>query len=151
LNSSWARPISLPDAIALVERVREAAALGARESLDALAAAVPVPIATIAVRVCPKLPPTTEERITDTRASNIADSIMYREALGAAATARGWRVHWYDRERVFRDAAAVLGGKDIDAFLTAIGQTQACRGCSACGQSLTAEAVIHCGSRVARN
>src|SRR5579872_2053002 len=42
-DSPWAREISLPDAIALVERVREAALRGARESLEALAAAVTVP------------------------------------------------------------------------------------------------------------
>ena len=101
--------------MALVERVRESAARGARESLEALAATVPVPIASIAIRVCPQLPPTTEERIADTRAANVADSVMYREALATAAEARGWSVHWYDRERVFRDAAAALGGEDIDA------------------------------------
>src|SRR5882757_9852432 len=65
VNSPWARPTSLADAVALVERVREAAARGARESLDALAATVPMPIASIAIRVCPTLPPTTEERIAD--------------------------------------------------------------------------------------
>jgi hypothetical protein len=123
VNSSWARPISLPDAIALVERVREAAARGARESLEALAAAVSVPIACIAVRVCPKLPPTTEERIRDTRAANVADSVMYREALATAAEARGWSVFWYDRDRVFRDASSALGGEDIDAFLAAMGRS----------------------------
>src|SRR3984885_15856060 len=48
LNSSWARPISLADAVALVERVRESAALGARESLEALAASGSTPIARIA-------------------------------------------------------------------------------------------------------
>jgi hypothetical protein len=53
-----------------------------------LAAAVPVRIASIAIRVCPKLPSTTEERITDNRAANVADSVMYREALAAAAEAR---------------------------------------------------------------
>ena len=52
----------------------------------------------------------------------MADSIMYREALATAAEARGWSVHWYDRERVFRDAAAALGGEDIDAFLRAMGR-----------------------------
>ncbi len=52
--------------------MREAAAHGARAALDALAAAVPVPIA---------------------------------------------------RERVFRDAAAALGGKDVDAFLRAMGKS----------------------------
>jgi hypothetical protein len=122
LNSAWARPISLADAVALVERVREAAARGARESLDALADSVNVPIATIAIRVCPELPPTTEERITNSRAANVADSMMYREALASAAVARGWSVHWYTRERVFHDAAAALGGKDIDAFLRAMGR-----------------------------
>ena len=123
MNSSQAKTISLPDAVALVERVREAAARGARESLEALAQSIPVPIASIAIRVCPPLPPTTEERITDTRAANVADSVMYRETLANAAEARGWYVCWYDRDRVFREAAAALGGKDIDAFLQAMGRS----------------------------
>jgi hypothetical protein len=122
-NSPWARAISLADAVALVERVRESAARGARESLEALAATVPVPIASIAIRVCPELPATTEERIADTRAANVADSVMYRQALAAAADARGWSVRWYDRERVFRDAAAALDREDVDAFLEAMGRS----------------------------
>ena len=40
-----------------------------------------------------------------------------------AAEARGWSVHWYDRERVFRGAAAALGGEDMDAFLQAMGRS----------------------------
>jgi hypothetical protein len=64
-----------------------------------------------------------EERITDNRAANVADSVMYREALAAAAEARGWSVHWYHRERVFHDAAAALSGKDVDAFLHALGRS----------------------------
>jgi hypothetical protein len=122
LNSSWSRPISLADAVALVERVREAAARGARESLDALARELSVPIARIAIRACPTLPGTTEERITDTRAANVADSVMYRESLAAAAEARGWSVYWYDRDRVFHDAAAALRGNDVDTFLQAMGR-----------------------------
>jgi hypothetical protein len=55
LKSPWARPISLADAVALVERVRESAARGARASLEALAATVAVPIASIAIRACPRL------------------------------------------------------------------------------------------------
>jgi hypothetical protein len=123
LTSPWARATSLADAVALVERVRESAARGAGESLEALAAEVPVPIVSIAIRVCAKLPPTTEERIADNRAANVADSVMYREALATAAEARGWSVHWYDRERVFRDAAAALDGKDVEAFLQAMGRS----------------------------
>jgi hypothetical protein len=122
LDTPGAQPLSLADAVALVERVRVAAGRGARESLTALAAAVPVPIASIALRVCPELPPTVEQRIRDNRAQTYADTVMYREALARAAEARGWAVHWYDRERVFRDAAAVLGRKDIDAFLSAMGK-----------------------------
>jgi hypothetical protein len=123
LGSSWARPISLAEAVALVERVREAALRGAHESLEGLAATASVPIARIAIRVFPQLPPTTEERIADTRASNVADSVMYRGALATAAEARGWSVHWYDRERVFHDAAAALGRQDVDAFLHAMGRS----------------------------
>jgi hypothetical protein len=122
VNSSWARKISLPEAIALVEHVREAAARGARESLDALAAAVPASITGVAIRICPELPPTTEERITDTRAANVADSVMYREALATAAEARGWPVYWYDRDRIFREAATALGRKDVEDFLRQMGR-----------------------------
>ena len=123
LNTPGARTLSLAEAVALVERVRLAAARGAREGLDALAAAVPVPIASIAIRAYPELPPTTAERIVDNRAQTLADSVMYREALATAAEARGWSVHWYDRERVFRDAAAALGRDDVDALLYAIGRS----------------------------
>lgn len=122
LDSPWARKTSLPEAIALVERVREAAAVGARQGLEALAADVSVPISSIGIRICPTLPATTEERITDTRAATMADSVMYREALAAAAEARGWTVYWYDREQVFQDAAVILAKKDIDAVLAEMGR-----------------------------
>jgi len=121
-DSPWARKISLPDAIALVERVHVAAARGARESLEALADAVDRPIDAIALRVCPKLPASIEERIRYTRASNVADSVMYRAALAEAAEARGWAVHWYDRERVLAEAADALGVRSVEPFLKAIGK-----------------------------
>jgi len=122
LDSPWARPMSLADAVALVERVRASAASGARDSLEALAATVHLPIVSIAIRECPRLPPTIEECIADNRAQTVADSVMYRQALAAAAEARGWSVHWYDRERVFREAAAALGREDIDASLQEMGR-----------------------------
>jgi len=123
LDSPWARPISLADAVALVERVRESAAHGAREGLEALANAVNMQIAGIAIRVCARLPPTTEQIIADARAATMADSIMYREALAAAAESRGWTVYWYDRDRVFGEAARTLAGTDIDAVLRAMGKS----------------------------
>ena len=123
VNTPGARVLSLAEAVALVERVRAAAAEGARESLEVLALAVPVPIASIALRVCPELPATTEERIADNRAQTYADTVMYREALASAAQARGWSVQWYDRERVFGEAAAARGLPDLDALLQAMGRS----------------------------
>lgn len=122
LNSPWARAISLAEAVALVERVQVAAARGARESLEALSVDVAARIASVAIRACPVLPPTIEQRIADNRAQTVADSVMYRQALATAAKARGWSVDWYDSETVFRDAAAAVG-QDIDRFLTALGRS----------------------------
>jgi len=122
LNTPGARPMPLAEAVALVEQVRIAAARGARESLAALAGALSVPIAGIAIRACPELPPTVEERIIDPRAQTYADSVMYRQALATAAEARGWFVRWYDRERVFHDAAAALAGADPEARLREMGR-----------------------------
>jgi hypothetical protein len=69
---------------------------------------------------------------------------MYREALATAAAARGWSVRWYDRQRVFRDAAAALG-RDVDAYLHAMGRSlgppwQA-------GHKLAAAAALAAGAR----
>jgi hypothetical protein len=108
LNSSWARPITLPEALALVEKVRASVARCARERLEALAAEVSLPIASISIRECAKIPETTEARIADVRAATMADSVMYREILADVAKARGWAVHWYDNERVMKDAAKVV-------------------------------------------
>jgi hypothetical protein len=113
LNSPWARKVSLAEAVALVERVEAAAARGARAGLEALAAAVDLPITRIAIRACPELPPTIEERIRANRAQTVADSVMYRGALARAAEARGWSVHWYERERLVVDAAIAAMGRSI--------------------------------------
>jgi hypothetical protein len=40
-----------------------------------------------------------------------------------AAEARGWMVHWYDREQVFHDAAVLVGREDVNAFLSAMGRS----------------------------
>ena len=102
--------------------IRASAVRGARDSLDAVARSVPAAITRIAIRACPVLPPTVEERIADNRAQTVADSVMYREALAAAATARGWSVLWYGRQQVFDDAAKALGRASIDDALLAMGR-----------------------------
>jgi hypothetical protein len=126
LNTPGARKVTLAEAVALVERVRASAARVAREELETLAAVIPMPIASIALRVCPELPATIEERITDNRAQTYADSVMYRQALAAAAEERDWAVYWYDRNQVFREAANAIGPEvreNIDAFVHAMGRS----------------------------
>lgn len=99
--------------VALVERVRASAELHAARALDAVAAAVPNAGA-IALRTCPPLPPTIAERIKDYRARNVADWVMYRNALAAAAEKRGWPVYWYDAKTV-ADSASQAMRADFEA------------------------------------
>ncbi len=70
----------------------------------------------VALRTCQPLPPTIAERITDYRAQNVADWVMYRKALAAAAEARSWAVHWYDANSVFGAARHALGVEDFDDY-----------------------------------
>ena len=122
LDSPWARPIPLADAIVLIKRVHLAADAGARSALAELAASISMPIKSIALRRCPTLPPTIEERIADNRAQVVADSVMYRQALAGAASEIGWSVHWYEPDSVFEQAAAVIG-KDVQQLLQAMGKS----------------------------
>jgi len=122
-DSPWAREITLAEAVELVEKVQAAAAVGARASLEALTADVTLPITSISIRECPELPPTIEECIIDNRAQTMADTVMYRRALATAAQARGWSVHWYDRDHVFDEAARLLGSVDINDQLAAMRKT----------------------------
>ena len=55
---------------------------------DAVTMAVPR-ILGVALRECPQLPPTIAGRIKDYRAQNVADCVMYRNALASAAE-WGW-------------------------------------------------------------
>ena len=97
-HHSEGQRLPLDEAVALVERVRVSAERHAKLVLDAVATTMSgrVRILGIALRQCQELPPTIAERITDYRAQNNADWVMYRKALAAAAEARGWAVHWYD-------------------------------------------------------
>ncbi len=119
VDSPGATPTPLADADALVARVHEAALAGAGAALDVLAKAV-LSISAITIRAYPALPPTIEARIRDTRAASTADSVVYRQALAAAAEARGWRVHWYNRDTVAGDAAGA--GRDVDARVRSMGR-----------------------------
>jgi hypothetical protein len=102
-------------AVALVERVRASAEHHAVLALEAVATAVPR-VRGIALRRCPPLPATIAERITDYRARNLADWVMYRQALASAADGRSWPVHWYDAKHVLGSASRALRVEDFDAY-----------------------------------
>jgi hypothetical protein len=116
-HHSEGQGLPIEEAVALVERVREPAERHTKIALDALAKTVPNRIRGVALRRCPELPPTIAERIRDYRAQNVADWVMYRMALAAAAEARGWTVHWYDAKKVFDAAGGALGVDDIEHVL----------------------------------
>jgi hypothetical protein len=113
-HHSEGQGLPLDQAVALVERVRVSAEKHAILAFDAVTAAVPH-IFGIALRKCPQLPPTIAERITDYRAQNNADWVMYRKALASAAEARGWPVHWYDAKSIFGAASQALRVENLDA------------------------------------
>src|ERR1700688_954222 len=113
-HHSEGQRLPIDEAVELVERVRVSAERHAVLALDAVTMAVPR-ILGIALRKCQPLPPTIAERIKDYRAQNVADWVMYRKALAAAAEARGWPVHWSDAKKVLNAASEALGIEDLDA------------------------------------
>jgi hypothetical protein len=108
-HHSEGQRLPIEEAVELVERVRVSAERHALLALDAVTTAVPRVLG-VTLRKCPQLPPTIAERITDYRAQNNADWVMYRTALACAAEARGWPVHWYDAK-----ASQILRVENLDA------------------------------------
>ena len=113
-HHSEGQGLPLDAAVELVERVRASAERHAVLAWDAVARAVPR-ILGVALRKCQPLPPTIAERNQDYRAQNVADWVMYRQALASAAEARGWPVHWYDAKSVQHAARQALHVKNLDA------------------------------------
>src|SRR5215468_1526343 len=115
-HHSEGQRLPLHEAVALVERVRVSAERHAKLGLDAVAMTLPGRIHGVALRQCQALPPTIAERIKDYRAQNVADWVMYRKALAAAAEARGWAVHWFDAKSVLGAARQALRVENLDAY-----------------------------------
>jgi hypothetical protein len=115
-----AQRLPLPEALALIERVQASALRQAQLALEAVAAAVGPRIVGIALRQCPRLPPTVAERIKDYRAQNVADTVLYREALAGAARVRGWAIHWYDPRKVHAQASNALHVEDIESHFARV-------------------------------
>lgn len=118
-----AQGLPLDEAEQLIARVRASAEACSAEALGGIATSVAVPIVAVSLRACPALPPTLAERLGNYRAQCVADSVMYREILAAAATERGWSVAWHDRRRVLGEAARTLGTNErgLAASLAEIG------------------------------
>ena len=111
--------LPIDEAVALVGRVRASAEACAVRALDAL----PKSVSGIAIRKRPRLPPTVAERIRSYHAQTRADGVMYRDALEAAALARGWRVHEYEAKTVLAEAAGALRlTGDIDEWMLDVGR-----------------------------
>jgi len=119
-HHSEAQKLPIDEAVALVKRVRASAERHSKLALDAVATILAERIRGIALRQCPDLPPTIAERIQDYRAQNVADWVMYRQALAAAAETRGWDVHWYDAKKVLEQASAATGIRDLHAHFLQI-------------------------------
>jgi hypothetical protein len=111
--------LPLDEAVELVERVRVSAERHAALALNAVTLAVPR-ILGVALRECPQLPPTIAGRIKDYRAQNVADWVMYRNALASAAEARGWPVHWYNAKSVLSAASQALRVENLDTYFLQI-------------------------------
>ncbi len=114
--------LPIDEAVALVERVRASAEKHAVFALDAVAKAVPH-IFGIALRARPQLPPTIAERLKDYRARNVADWVMYREALASAAELHGWPIHWFDAKKVLVSASQALHVENFDVHFSQMRRT----------------------------
>lgn len=121
-HHSEAQRLPLEEAVAVVERVRMSAERHSKLVLEAVAMTLGArtSIRGIALRQCPALPTTVAECIKDYRAQNVADWVMYRKALAAAAESRGWSVHWYDAKKVLHAASEALRMENLDAHFLGI-------------------------------
>ena len=91
--------------------MRASVARASAAALDELAAALPVAVRSLSLRVWPLDFP---DDIAIQRRSPYearADAIMYRQELSELARARGWAVHLYDAKTVEAQAANMLGDR----------------------------------------
>jgi hypothetical protein len=97
--------------VALVAEVRASVVRATDAALDEIAAALPAPVVSIALRAIPADFP--DDVAVQRRApyEARADAVMYRQVLAALARARGWAVRFYDAKHVVEQAVGVLGGR----------------------------------------
>lgn len=93
----------------LVAEVRASVVRATSAALDELAAAVPEPIVTIAIRGWPADFPDDIAAQRRVPYESRADSVMYLRVLAELAGERGWDVRRYDARTVEAEAARLLG------------------------------------------
>jgi hypothetical protein len=91
--------------------VRASVVRATAAALDDLAAALPAPVVSIAVRDWPADFPADVTVQRRAPYESRADSVMYCQVLAELARARGWAVHRYDAKVVEADAARILGAR----------------------------------------
>jgi hypothetical protein len=106
-----AAPLDDEALAALVAEVRASSVRAASVALDELAAAVPEPIVSIAVRAWPDGFPTDIAVLRHPPYESRADSVMYCQVLAEIGEARGWAVQRYDARTVEDRAAGILGDR----------------------------------------
>jgi hypothetical protein len=105
------------DAVAsLVANVRASARRATSASLDELATAIAVPIASMSLRAWPLDFPDDIATLRRAPYEARADSVMYRQVLAEAARARGWEVNFFDAKDVESNAVSLLGARAHDVL-----------------------------------
>lgn len=118
-----AQSLPLAEAKRLIGKVKKSADKHSQQSLESIIADHRGSVAGIALRECPPLPASIQERITTYNIQTIADPVMYRRALAGAAQSLGLKVFWYKKNRVMDEARKVCSDGDIESFLKSTGKT----------------------------
>lgn len=118
-----AQGLPLPDAEQMIASLERSVCRHAGLAFDSLAASIQTPVSGIALRACPRIRDTVQERLDDYFSRNNADSVLYRQALAEVAQARGWQVHWYDARTVVGNMCEALQLGAADQWFADLRQT----------------------------
>ncbi|MFN8050589.1 MAG: hypothetical protein U0Q22_04070 [Acidimicrobiales bacterium] len=95
----------------LVAEVRASVVESTRVAYDEIAAAIPEPIDSVAIRAWPDDFPTDIATLRCAPYESRADSVMYLQVLAEVAEARGWEVRRYSAKDVEAEATTLLGDR----------------------------------------
>ena len=101
---------------ALVAEVRASIVRASAVALDALAASLPGPIASMSLRALPEDFPEDIAILRQSPFEARADAVMYRQELVELAHARGWAVHFYVAKDVEGQVGVLLGDRATEVL-----------------------------------